>query len=217
MAAVAVAALVAAAVFLGVTLIKGRSADSTGASQGSLGSVQTAQNSGGGATGQKSGSPVDQSRVGPLRPVSVTAACTAPPGVDAAGNPVTYDAQLTLDGVGATAWRCAGSAVGQRLVFDFGKRVTLASVGLVPGYAKVDPVDGTNRFAENRTVTAANWHFDNGTTQRQTIAAPAPTAATLQLSSGVETTKVVLEIVGTGNDTAVRDFTAISDVVFTGY
>jgi hypothetical protein len=212
MAAVAVAALVAAGVYLGVTLVKGRSGNSADSSQASFGNVQTPQK-----TAQKTGAPVDQSRVGALRPVSVTATCTAPPGVDAAGSPVTYDAQLTLDGAGSTAWRCPGSAVGQRLVFDFGKRAALASVGLVPGYAKVDPADGTDRFAENRTVTGVNWRFDDGTTQRQTIAAPGPTAATVQLSSGVETNKVVLEIVSTGNDTAVRDFTAISDVVFTGY
>jgi hypothetical protein len=39
----------------------------------------------------------------------------------------------------------------------------------------------------------------------------------LELSSGVETSRVVLDIAGTGNDTAVRDFTAVSDVAFTGY
>ncbi|MGY2083217.1 discoidin domain-containing protein [Blastococcus sp. SYSU DS0539] len=153
----------------------------------------------------------------PLQPVSVRATCQAPPGVDAAGNAVTYDPELTLDGVGATAWRCAGSAVGQQLVYDFGAPVTVTSVGLVPGYAKVDPADGTDRFLENRTVTEVVWRFDEGQPVRQTIASPSPTAAELEPPDGVTTRRVVLEIGGTGNDAAVRDFTAISDVRFAGH
>lgn len=213
---VGVAALVAAGAFLTVVLVRGGSGHSGDASQASFGSVQTPQGSAGANAGASGASP-QRPRVGPLQPVSVTATCTAPPGVDAAGSPVTYDAQLTLDGVGSTAWRCPGSAVGQKLTFDFGSPVTLSSVGLVPGYAKTDPVDGTDRFAENRTVTAVVWHFDDGTTQRQAISAPSRAMATMQLPTAAKTTRVVLEIAGTGNDTAIRDFTAISDVAFTGY
>lgn len=154
--------------------------------------------------------------VGPLLPVSVSATCQAPPGVDAAGAPVGYDAMNTLDGVGGTAWRCAGSAVGQRLVFDFGRPVVLATVGLVPGYDKTDPVDGTDRFFENRTVTAVTWGFDTGVVHRQDVAAPGRAMAQARLSAPVTTTRVVLEIAGTGNDGALRDFTTISDVAFTG-
>ena len=36
------------------------------------------------------------------------------------------------------------------------------------------------------------------------------------LGQPVTTTRVVLEIAGTGNDGAIRDFTTISDVAFTG-
>jgi hypothetical protein len=151
-----------------------------------------------------------------LQPVSVRATCQAPPGVDSAGSTITYEPELTLDALDATAWRCPGSAVGHQLVFDFGRTVTVTSLGLVPGYAKVDPVDGTDRFQENRTVTAVTWRFDDGTTQRQTIAAPAPTMTTVEPAAGVETRTVVLEIAGTGNSGAIRDFTAISEVRFTG-
>jgi hypothetical protein len=153
---------------------------------------------------------------GPLLPLSVGATCQAPPGTDAAGAPVTYDPAHTLDGVGGTAWRCAGSAVGQQLVFDFGRPVVLASVGLVPGYDKTDPVDGTDRFIENRTVTGVVWRFDGGAVHRQDVAAPSRSMAELGLTAPVTTTRVVLEIAGTGNDGAPRDFTTISDVAFTG-
>ena len=160
--------------------------------------------------------PVALPAVGPLRPVSVSATCQAPPGVDAAGAAVGYDAMNTLDGVGGTAWRCAGSAVGQRLVYDFGRPVVLASVGLVPGYDKIDPVDGTDRFGENRTVTSVTWGFDTGAVHRQDVASPGRTMAEVRLGEPVTTTRVVLEIAGTGNDGAIRDNTAISDVAFTG-
>jgi hypothetical protein len=172
---------------------------------------------GGGGSNDEPGVTINPSRVGPLHPVSVTATCQAPPGVDSAGNPVSYEPELTLDSEGATAWRCPGSAVGQQLVYDFGTPVTLASVALVPGYAKVDPVDGSDRFTENRTVTAVVWMFDYGAPHEQAIASPSPAMAESELSTGVVTRQVVLEIAGTGNPDAVRDFTAISDVHFTGY
>jgi hypothetical protein len=160
--------------------------------------------------------PVPPPAVGPLLPVAVSATCQAPPGVDAAGAPVSYDAMNTLDGAGGTAWRCAGSAVGQRLVFDFGRPVVLASVALVPGYDKTDPVDGTDRFGENRTVTAVTWGFDTGGVHRQDVPTPSRAMAEVRLGAPVTTTRVVLEIAGTGNDGAIRDFTTISDVAFTG-
>jgi hypothetical protein len=133
------------------------------------------------------------------------------------GNTITYEPDLTLDAVPATAWRCPGSAVGHQLVYDFGRPVMLTSVGLVPGYAKVDPVDGSNRFAENRTVTAVTWRFDDGTTHRQTIDSPGPSLVTVDLPRAVSTSELVLEIASTGNDAAVRDFTPVSDVRFAGY
>jgi hypothetical protein len=160
---------------------------------------------------------LDAARVGPLQPVSVRATCQADPGVDSAGNAITYEPDLTLDAVPATAWRCPGSAVGQQLVYDFGGPVTLASVGLVPGYAKVDPVDGSNRFAENRTVTAVTWRFDDGTSFRQTISSPGPSMVSADLPRAVSTSEVVLEIAATGNEGAIRDFTPVSDVRFAGY
>jgi hypothetical protein len=95
--------------------------------------------------------------------------------------------------------------------------VTVTSVALVPGYAKVDPASGENRFTQNRTVTAATWRFDDGTTHVQDILSPQPVMTVSDLMSGVDTTRVVLEITGTGNPTAERDFTAVSDVQISGY
>ena len=152
----------------------------------------------------------------PLRPTGVAATCQADPGVDSAGEVVTYEPMLTLDGLLDTAWRCPGSAVGVSITYTFDTPVTVTEVGLVPGYAKVDPSDGTDRFAENRTVTAVAWRFDGGETHLQSIPSPGPVMSTEALSAPVTTTRVVLEIAGTGNDAAARDFTAISDVQING-
>jgi hypothetical protein len=157
---------------------------------------------------------------GPLqvqKPMSVTATCQAPAGVDAAGAPITYEPVLTLDGNPSTGWRCPGSAVGAQLTYTFSSPVTFTSVALVPGYAKVDPTDGTQRFAENRTVTAVEWTFLGEDSHVQRIASPQPSLTSSKLPEQFLTTEVVLQILQTGNDGAVRDFTAISDVQFTGY
>ncbi len=146
----------------------------------------------------------------------MTASCQAPAGQDAVGITVTYEPERTLDGRGETAWRCPGSAVGERLTYDFGRPVTLVSVALVPGYDKIDDVDGLDRFTENRTITAVTWRFDDGTTHRQDIGVPQRTLTSSSLEAPVRTTRVVLEISGTGNDSARRDFTPISDVGFVG-
>ena len=151
-----------------------------------------------------------------LEPVSVTATCQASPGVDSSGAAVTYEPQHTLDFYPDTAWRCPGSAIGAQLTFSFSGPVTIATVGLVPGYAKIDPADGTQRFTENRTVTAVTWRYENGTFAQQ-IPAPTSSMTDGRLPTPVQTDRIVLEISGTGNDGAVRDFTAISDVRFTGH
>jgi hypothetical protein len=39
----------------------------------------------------------------------------------------------------------------------------------------------------------------------------------VDLPHAVSTTEVVLEVSGTGNDAAIRDFTPVSDVRFAGY
>lgn len=152
----------------------------------------------------------------PLTPSSVTADCVAPPAVDSAGATVTYEPERVLDGDPDTAWRCPGPAVGRRLVFTFDEPVTLTAVGLVPGYDKIDPVDGIDRFTENRTVTGVSWEA-GGQSFAQSIPAPDRLMYSLELPEPVETTVLTLEITSTGNDEAARDFTPISDVEFLGY
>ena len=82
----------------------------------------------------------------------------------------TYDARNAIDGNPATAWRpTEGDGVGQELVLRLPASTTVASVGLVPGYAKTDPATGVDRFAQNRTIARVSWTFDDGTSVQQEL------------------------------------------------
>ncbi|HMS49712.1 protein kinase domain-containing protein [Candidatus Neomicrothrix sp.] len=145
-------------------------------------------------------------------PVAASASCTAPTGTDASGSTTSYQASNVLDGLQDTAWRCPGSAVGQSLTVSLGSVTEVTSVGLLPGYAKVDSFDGSNRFFENRRVTAVRYHFDGGTTIDQNFA-DSPTVQSIPV--GVQTQSIRIEILGTTGDGG-RDFTPISEVEVVG-
>jgi hypothetical protein len=92
------------------------------------------------------------------------ASCQAPSGVDSAGHPVSYAPANVYDGDLTTAWRCAGSGVGEKVTLDLADPVSVGEVGLVPGYAKTDPRNGADRYAENNRITKVRWVFSDGTT-----------------------------------------------------
>ena len=102
-----------------------------------------------------------------VRAASAVASCTSPPSRDSAGNPVTYDPSNLLDGQLDTAWRCDGNGDNQQVVVDFGGARTVRTLGLVPGYAKVDSTDGTDRFIQDRRISAVRYTFDDGSSATQ--------------------------------------------------
>lgn len=93
---------------------------------------------------------------------SASAACVAPPAVDAAGHRVTYQPANAVDGVRDTAWRCPGKAIGRELVVHLPHPVTVGEVGLVPGYAKTDPASHVDRYAQNNRITRLRWILGHG-------------------------------------------------------
>jgi hypothetical protein len=171
-------------------------------------------------TGSGSESPGDASTPGTasngtpeaITPAGAQASATAPDSTDAAGNPVSYGVANVLDGDPATAWRLAGDGLGMEIVLDLGGTFHVTSVGLIPGYAKVDPTGDIDRFAENRRITSVRWDFADGSSVTQTFT-ESPTLQWLDVD--VTTTWVRLRIMGTTEDGG-RDFTAISDVAVMG-
>jgi hypothetical protein len=150
--------------------------------------------------------------------VATGADCTYPPGVDGANQPVTYEPAKAVDGDATTAWRCPGAG-GHTIRMTLGEAGTVTDLGLVPGYAKVDPATGVDRFPDNHTVTQVVWQLDEGgQTVRitQDIPAPSPQTAWVHLSRPVAAGALSLTVTGTGNPGARQDSTPISTIAVAG-
>lgn len=149
-----------------------------------------------------------------LRTAGASATSTALDSVDAGGEPVTYQATKTIDGDPTTTWRTPGSGIGERLRVELSDEALVTRVGLIPGYSKVDPVDGTDRFYQNRVVDAVRWTFGEDETHVMQEFEPVPD---LQLEEvpAVSTSSVTVEIIATSPHGG-RDFTAISEIVVVG-
>jgi hypothetical protein len=74
----------------------------------------------------------------PLAPDRLSASSSAPSGVDASGQPVTYEAGNLVDGQDDTAWRVAGGGVAVTLQAEWDAPVTLTSIGLLPGGTQLE-------------------------------------------------------------------------------
>jgi hypothetical protein len=151
---------------------------------------------------------------GQVKSVQVTrasATCQAPSSVDAAGNQVTYEPAMVHDGDHSTAWRCNGGGRGQRLTVSLPEGTVVAEVGLVPGYAKTDPVSGADRYAENNRITQVRWHFDDGSTYMQRMrGAPGNRSMRTMRVPETATSNVVIEILR--SQPGPRNRVAISEV-----
>jgi len=99
----------------------------------------------------------------PATIVGASASCTSGPGVDSAGNRFTYEAPNAVDRRPETAWRCDHDGVGAKLLVTFAQPAVISWVGVVPGFAKTDPYDATDRYVQGRKVSSARFLFDDGT------------------------------------------------------
>ncbi len=151
---------------------------------------------------------------GPVAAVTVggaTASCQAPGSVDAAGNRVDYPPESVYDGDLTTAWRCRGAGKGQSLTLTLSSAGRIAEVGLVPGYAKTDPRNGVDRYAENNRLTRVRWTFADGSSVVQRLDG-SPTNRDLQTMRirPVRSDTVVLEVLRSTRGS--RNTMAISEV-----
>jgi hypothetical protein len=144
--------------------------------------------------------------------VQVTASKVALPSKDAAGHRVTYLPGNVVDGIIATAWRAPGDGVGDTITLVFSGPVDIVKVGLIPGYAKVDPETSANRFEQDRIITEV----------RYLIEGLPPTIQHLQrepypqyVAVSAATTQITVEILKTTRPGGL-DFTAISEIYVYG-
>ena len=157
-------------------------------------------------------------QVATLTPTQVTVGCQAPQSTDGAGAPVVYAPEQMSDGKMNTAWRCNGNGVGKVVTFGFPAETTIAQVGLVNGYAKVDPASGTQRYGEYRRITKVTWTFANGTSFQQSLDDGVETVQKLSIppQSGGHVTLTIEASTEPGSTARGRDAVLISEVVFGG-
>ena len=153
-----------------------------------------------------------------LTPTQVTVGCQAPQSTDGAGAPVVYVPEQMSDGKMNTAWRCNGNGVGQVVTFGFPAETTVAQVGLVNGYPKIDPASGTQRYDEYRRITKVTWTFANGTSFQQSLHDGVETVQKLSIppQSGGHVTLTIEASTEPGSPAKGRDAVLISEVVFRG-
>lgn len=173
---------------------------------------------------QATTSPSDQTDPPPtasalLRTATVSTSCArSSPAPDAGGTVSTYEPEKAIDGLANTAWRCDGRGVGQWLRIDFGRKVTLTSIGIIPGFAKTDPINSADRYAQNRRISAVQYTFDDGSAFRKDFNTSASRRAvqTMDLPS-ISTSQVTITILdsvpGEVIDGVTFDQVAISEVV----
>jgi hypothetical protein len=149
-------------------------------------------------------------------PTRVKVGCQAPQTTDDAGSPVYYVPEQMVDGRMNTAWRCNGNGIGQVVTFEFPPGTTIVEVGLVNGYAKVDPASGAKRYGEYRRITKATWTFANGTSFQQSLEDGVKTVQKLSIPSqpADEVTLTIEASTGPGSNARGRDAVLISEVVF---
>lgn len=150
--------------------------------------------------------------IGPVRPLNFVASTTAGPSQNACGDQTEYSAAYLLDDDPETGWRTKGDGTGETITFTFNGPTRLSEVGLIPGYAKVDPCNDVDRFRQLRRILKVRWAFDGGASVDQDFAEE----PTLQrIAVDVVTTTVTLEILDVTSDPGI-DHTPISEVAFSG-
>jgi hypothetical protein len=94
--------------------------------------------------------------------ISISASGVAQPSVSRCGDRTTFEASNAIDGVRETAWRVPGDGRGAFLQMSFDAPIRITDLQLIPGYAKLDPCDQTDRFTQNRRVRRVNLTFSDG-------------------------------------------------------
>jgi hypothetical protein len=152
---------------------------------------------------------------GPAVPSLVEATCTARGSTDSRGNPVDFKPENTVDGDPASAWRCEGSGNGVVITYSLPAPARIVQIGAIPGYDRVDPFNGDDRFFENRRLQSANWLcLDAAGTALATSAQSFNDDRSMQVQNvaGFDACQAIrLEITDSTPSTR-RDFIAISEV-----
>lgn len=153
----------------------------------------------------------------PIGDVSAKAECVARSAQDGSGKKVSYAARNAVDGDADTAWRCDRST-DVAITFTVPKDQQIASVGLINGYAKVDPSDGSKRYREYRRILRATWTLPDGNTIEQRLDDGDQDMQNVRVpvSPGGTVTLTITKVTNPGSASATRDAVLISDIALSG-
>ena len=119
------------------------------------------------------------------------------------------------DGKPTTAWRARGTR-GLTITVAFNRLVVITGIGMVNGYAKIDPFGThTNRYFQDHRVLAAIWTFSAFGSQTGTLdASYAQTTQmqTMQLTTPLQADTVTITITLTSPAEHGFNYTAISEL-----
>jgi hypothetical protein len=156
---------------------------------------------------------------GPLQIADVSATCTARGSTDSRGNLVKFSSSNVVDGDDGTAWRCDGNGSGVALTFALAAPSQVTEVGAIPGYDRIDPYNGDDRFTENRRVTRLHWVCldpnGNPVAAFDQDFADSRQMQQAQVPNFGRCSSVRAEIAGTTRP-GRRDYTAISEIALVG-
>ena len=166
------------------------------------------RSAGGGAGGEPTAPPAVS---------AVSASCTRAPSRDSVGNPTSYEPARAVDGDPTTAWRCDGDGTGQHITLDLAGPARVTRIGLVPGLAKTDPGDGTDRYAQNRRIAQVRVSTDAGDVEAA-LETDAGDRQVQYIDVGATTRSVTVTILRSvpgaeQNGQAAVDSVAISEIV----
>jgi hypothetical protein len=145
---------------------------------------------------------------------TVTADDHAGPSADDSGATTSFEPANLTDGRPETAWRMAGDGTGSTITIGWDRKVTISSVGLINGYAKIDPSSGKDRYRQQRRVLAVTWTIGKQSV-RQTLTDNDTDLQSLELKKPLvgEGLELRIERVTRPGD---RDYTAISELSVIG-
>lgn len=134
------------------------------------------------------------------------------------GTRIGYGANQAIDADLTTAWAMPGDGTDRALLLSFDKPVIVETVGLVNGYAKIDPRTGADRYEQNRRVAKVSWFADDALIREQFLTDGERSMQNISLNRPIKATTLALVIDRTwGPGNKLQDDTAISEVSVTGW
>jgi hypothetical protein len=154
------------------------------------------------AQGSNTGSDVAASV--PLH-ATASATCMSSPSVDAGGNPTNYAPANVLDGQQDTAWRCDGDGSGVQFEIDLNHSATVNRIGIIPGLAKTDPYDNTDRYLQGRRISAVRYTLDGASYEQRLDTDPNNRSLQSVAISATSTTRILITILSSVPGSPVGD------------